>query len=273
MTSAPAERQGQDVHLTSYPPAVEAVTEFSSVSPETVLTIFRRMNSDRRGASYAERPHTRPPGLSGTTDGTSRDLDTVHVQQHPAGDPLAGPGLDLCTVKASDLLQELDSMKGAPSSKRTAEPSQRENTSSTKVSGDEKRDDVSSANHARINEGAETDVATPPSVIQSSTSDTQTRRSTENSVSSRPSEEASVDKRTKIRHKEAQDLKEKLLTLRRENRRLKARQTCRWCHERPAALTLLPCGHYCYCERCGSSFQTCPICGKTVLADVKTILP
>lgn len=64
----------------------------------------------------------------------------------------------------------------------------------------------------------------------------------------------------------------RLRALRAENRRLKARQTCRLCREKPVSLTLLPCGHFCLCENCGSSSEICPVCKKTVLADVKTFL-
>ena len=65
---------------------------------------------------------------------------------------------------------------------------------------------------------------------------------------------------------------ERLRALRAENRRLKTRKTCRQCRQRPVALTLLPCGHFCFCQECGSSFHACPICKKTILADVRTFV-
>ena len=65
---------------------------------------------------------------------------------------------------------------------------------------------------------------------------------------------------------------ERLRALRAENRRLKARNVCRQCHQRPVALTLLPCGHFLFCQECGSSFNACPVCKKTVLADVRTFV-
>lgn len=68
------------------------------------------------------------------------------------------------------------------------------------------------------------------------------------------------------------DLRLKLLALRDENRRLKARQLCRKCQEKPVSLTFLPCGHFSFCVECGQGFQACPICHKTILADVKTFL-
>ena len=65
---------------------------------------------------------------------------------------------------------------------------------------------------------------------------------------------------------------QRLRALRVENRRLKARQTCRQCHQRPVALTFLPCGHFTFCQECGSSFDACPVCRKTILADVRTFV-
>lgn len=65
---------------------------------------------------------------------------------------------------------------------------------------------------------------------------------------------------------------ERLRALREENRRLKARNICHQCHQRPVALTFLPCGHFCFCNECGSSFNACPLCRKTILADVRTFV-
>ncbi|XP_076440807.1 uncharacterized protein LOC143280108 [Babylonia areolata] len=67
-------------------------------------------------------------------------------------------------------------------------------------------------------------------------------------------------------------LAQRVEALRRENARLKALRTCRHCRIRPVNLTLLPCGHFCLCEECGAAFSKCPVCFKTVLADVKTFV-
>ncbi|KAK7484246.1 hypothetical protein BaRGS_00024495 [Batillaria attramentaria] len=67
-------------------------------------------------------------------------------------------------------------------------------------------------------------------------------------------------------------LRQKVRVLTIENRRLKERQTCRHCRERPVSLTLLPCGHFCFCQECGATFHACPVCRKTILADVRTIV-
>jgi hypothetical protein len=64
----------------------------------------------------------------------------------------------------------------------------------------------------------------------------------------------------------------RLRALRAENRRLKNRNTCRHCRQRPVSLTLLPCGHFCFCQECGSTFSACPVCRKTILADVRTFV-
>lgn len=72
--------------------------------------------------------------------------------------------------------------------------------------------------------------------------------------------------------KDVTALKRKLLALRSENKRLKERQLCRDCHIRQVSITFLPCGHYSYCYDCGQRFSACPICRKTILADVRTFL-
>lgn len=65
---------------------------------------------------------------------------------------------------------------------------------------------------------------------------------------------------------------ERLRALKVENKRLRARNTCRHCRQRPVTLTLLPCGHFCFCHECGSTFRACPVCRKTILADVRTFV-
>ncbi|KAL8616893.1 hypothetical protein ACOMHN_041812 [Nucella lapillus] len=67
-------------------------------------------------------------------------------------------------------------------------------------------------------------------------------------------------------------LQHRVTELRKENRRLKARQTCRQCGTRPISLTLLPCGHLCLCTECGPSLDHCPLCGRVIMADVRTFL-
>lgn len=68
------------------------------------------------------------------------------------------------------------------------------------------------------------------------------------------------------------ELKKKLRYLKSENRNLKERSLCKRCHSKPVSITFLPCGHYSYCYDCGQTFNACPICKKTILADVKTFL-
>lgn len=74
------------------------------------------------------------------------------------------------------------------------------------------------------------------------------------------------------RKAEALLLRKRMEAARRENERLKARQICRVCKERPVELTLLPCGHFLLCATCGSTLSSCPACATTILADVKTIV-
>ena len=64
----------------------------------------------------------------------------------------------------------------------------------------------------------------------------------------------------------------RLKALRAENKRLKSRQFCRKCKEKPVALTLLPCGHFALCVDCGPGTPQCPVCKKAILADVKTFV-
>ena len=92
-------------------------------------------------------------------------------------------------------------------------------------------------------------------------------KSCDHSRASRRDSALSEDKARERRHQ-----LERLRALRAENRRLKARQMCRQCHLRPVALTLLPCGHFCFCQECASSFHACPVCRKTILADVRTFV-
>lgn len=68
------------------------------------------------------------------------------------------------------------------------------------------------------------------------------------------------------------DLKLKYRALKNENKYLKEKNTCRKCQMRPVSVTFLPCGHYSHCYDCGQTFSACPICKKTILADVKTYL-
>ena len=72
--------------------------------------------------------------------------------------------------------------------------------------------------------------------------------------------------------KEVSDPKQKLAVLRSENKRLKGRYLCKDCHDRPVSVTFLPCGHFSYCYECGQHFSACPICRKTILADIKTFM-
>lgn len=71
---------------------------------------------------------------------------------------------------------------------------------------------------------------------------------------------------------ESRRIKERVHSLKVENAKLKARQLCHQCKARPAGLTLLPCGHFLFCVQCGRAFDQCPVCHKTVLADVVTFV-
>ena len=64
----------------------------------------------------------------------------------------------------------------------------------------------------------------------------------------------------------------RLAKLRADNQRLKARRLCRRCRQHQANLTLLPCGHLCLCTECGPAVDQCPLCGTTILADVRTFV-
>lgn len=62
------------------------------------------------------------------------------------------------------------------------------------------------------------------------------------------------------------------LRLLKENRRLKRRQLCRLCGEREVSITLLPCGHFLFCQPCATSMTRCVLCRKEIMADVRTFL-
>lgn len=72
--------------------------------------------------------------------------------------------------------------------------------------------------------------------------------------------------------KENEAVQNRLLLLRAENIRLKAWKMCKACKTNPASITLLPCGHFAYCRECGRQFHACPLCKKTILADVYTLM-
>lgn len=57
-----------------------------------------------------------------------------------------------------------------------------------------------------------------------------------------------------------------------EGKYLKRLLTCVLCKRAPAELTFLPCGHFCICSNCSENVDTCPMCRKRVLAEVKTFL-
>ena len=70
-----------------------------------------------------------------------------------------------------------------------------------------------------------------------------------------------------------QKILEKLQVLRSENKKLTRQKYCRTKNcSNLTTLTFLPCGHFCYCIDCGTSFDACPCCRKTILADVRTFL-
>lgn len=53
---------------------------------------------------------------------------------------------------------------------------------------------------------------------------------------------------------------------------LKADLTCVLCRKKPREVTFLPCGHFALCAACSESLNTCPVCNKQALAEVKTFL-
>ncbi|XP_076465906.1 uncharacterized protein LOC143297435 [Babylonia areolata] len=57
-----------------------------------------------------------------------------------------------------------------------------------------------------------------------------------------------------------------------ENRRLMKRKQCRECGQKAANITLLPCGHFVYCEDCAKELSHCGVCQRLILADVRTFL-
>ena len=57
-----------------------------------------------------------------------------------------------------------------------------------------------------------------------------------------------------------------------KNKQLKRRKHCRLCKERSVNVTLLPCGHFVYCLDCAQTLSHCGICGREIMADVKTFL-
>ncbi|XP_076444286.1 uncharacterized protein LOC143282508 [Babylonia areolata] len=57
-----------------------------------------------------------------------------------------------------------------------------------------------------------------------------------------------------------------------ENRRLRGRQLCRMCGQREISVTLLPCGHFVFCEQCANTLTHCAVCQREILADVRTFL-
>ena len=97
----------------------------------------------------------------------------------------------------------------------------------------------------------------------STTTSTATSTTTSSHVVQTPADDKARERRRQL---------ERLRALRAENRRLKARSLCRQCRSRPVALTFLPCGHFLFCQECGSSFSACPVCKKTILADVRTFV-
>ncbi|KAK7090617.1 serine-rich adhesin for platelets-like isoform X2 [Littorina saxatilis] len=115
--------------------------------------------------------------------------------------------------------------------------------------------EIHSAAAVTATNSASMPTSTPTTEPQSPTTTTERERN--------PSINKSGERRRKL---------ERLRALRSENKRLKARQMCRHCHVRPVSLTLLPCGHFCFCQECGSTFTACPVCRKTILADVRTFV-
>ncbi|BFY97875.1 hypothetical protein BsWGS_00915 [Bradybaena similaris] len=60
--------------------------------------------------------------------------------------------------------------------------------------------------------------------------------------------------------------------LKKEQEYLKKTLTCVLCKNKPAEITLLPCGHFALCATCSDQCNICPVCKKVALAEVKTFL-
>lgn len=60
--------------------------------------------------------------------------------------------------------------------------------------------------------------------------------------------------------------------LKKEQEYLTKTLMCVLCKNKPAEITLLPCGHFALCATCSDQCNICPVCFKVALAEVKTFL-
>lgn len=268
----------------SYPACVEAVSEMAPMSITDIYSVYKQLALKMNSVRDADTDHGRPLTVE---EGASRRQMT---DEH-------------CAISAQMLLQEVEAMAPVDSDifvdgvchchdADNKDPSSAEGESGHVQHG---------TDDGAFRDSQETATPQPVQTPVVSTATTSTtpgdcphHEPTQQSISKGddqiqvlPSASASsgtatatahdeskmaVEDSTEERSQRKRFLKEKLVALRAENRKLKARQVCRQCHQRPVALTFLPCGHFCYCEKCGSSFEVCPVCKRTILADVRTIV-
>ena len=88
-------------------------------------------------------------------------------------------------------------------------------------------------------------------------------------VDVRPKQSQNPDKICKTKNSKT---KEDVTELVEENKKLLSAKYCRMCNSELANILLLPCRHLACCETCGEMTDSCPICGKQVIATVKTYM-
>lgn len=257
------------------PPAVQAVSEMTSCPNDLILKVFRQLtdaDKHKTGSSF----HDASPGattelelfqtraVDGAAAATSRSSTItaasllVAVEDFFTKRHLLTSGLPL---SSGDGKLSVDNARFlATSVEADSEVSQAETYSSSDHLSDTGSTSASSAsdNCSRFNNK------------KNFNSPTNGAKNAAAAMLTVPLEGATIANSEK--EEARRKLREKIRALKSENRMLKDRQFCRHCQQRPVTLTLLPCGHFCFCQECGSTFDTCPICRKTILADVKTIL-
>ncbi|XP_076461866.1 uncharacterized protein LOC143294213 isoform X2 [Babylonia areolata] len=231
-----------------------------AVSADTLLIAVdeavRHSDVGSSGAGELGASAAMPLVAGGFQDGEG-DTPSEEVQEDGGGD------------EAPSTLPTSSGPGQQPAGGNSRTPSSTDNLSSTDDQS-ESADNQASINHQPSTDNSESSVS---STMESSSSTTPAAASVSRDRSPGPAKPeegaaAAADERASDRNLQLA----KLRALRAENRRLKARQTCRQCRQRPVALTLLPCGHFCFCQECGSTLEKCPLCRKTILADVRTFV-
>lgn len=240
----------------SYPPAVVAVAEFSQRPVDLIYQTYLKLRSRRKNSHKAR-------SSSAADDSSCLRYD---VMSGASFDPDWKLGDEDDVIDAQRLLKEIDATGCAEnhlplllSAQEVYKPSDTDdNFLEMETDGDREATSESSLPDVTRND--------------TSTSSTMTAAASLCEDQLGPGTVGAAIGRIDDLKAPHRMLKEKLWALRAENRKLKARQICRECRQRPVELTLLPCGHFCFCQQCGSSFHACPICRRTILADVKTIV-